>query len=228
MKTMDRNTLGAKRDGIRTRVGAIALLAVGEAVLVVASALAQTPEVRVQPLIPAPSPVVAAPASQTPEPGVPLVRYEGGLLTISADDVGLRDILIAVRNKTGANTEIPPRAEERVFIHLGPAPAREVLRSLLLGLPRFNFLLTSSATDPNRLEQILLFDRQAPTSASRPMMAASVAQWAAPHVESSAVTRSMQPEEDSEPPQLSGRDQQRQMLQQRREMITEELNRKSE
>jgi len=87
---------------------------------------------------PAPQPVV--PEGPLPQPTLdqmpaipPQVTYQGGQLTIQAQNSTLGDILRAVHAKTGASVDIPSNATERVVGRLGPGPAREVLASLLNG-----------------------------------------------------------------------------------------------
>jgi hypothetical protein len=67
----------------------------------------------------------------------------------------LGDILKAVRAQTGATIELPGTASERVVGHFGPAPARDVLTSLLNG-SHFNYLLLGSANDPSALDRVIL------------------------------------------------------------------------
>jgi hypothetical protein len=85
----------------------------------------------------------------------PQVTFQGGQLTISAQNSTLGDILKAVRAQTGATIELPGTASERVVGQFGPAPARDVLASLLNG-SHFNYMLLGSATDPNALDRVIL------------------------------------------------------------------------
>jgi hypothetical protein len=85
----------------------------------------------------------------------PQVSFQGGQLTISAQNSTLGDILKAVRAQTGATIELPGNASERVVGQFGPAPARDVLASLLNG-SHFNYMLLGSATDPNALDRVIL------------------------------------------------------------------------
>jgi hypothetical protein len=113
---------------------------------------------------------VPAPAASTPQPvaapAVPLrpeqmpatppqVSFHGGLLTITAQNSTLGDILRAVRNQTGAAVDVPANATERVAGNFGPGPARDVLSSLLNG-SHFNYVLLGSATNPDALEHVIL------------------------------------------------------------------------
>jgi hypothetical protein len=119
--------------------------------------------------------VTPAPAQPTTAP-VPLsapplvVSFSNGKLTISSNKATLSEVLLAVHQRTGADIPIPAGAEqEQVVAELGPAPAPEVLSRLLNG-SRFNFLILSSATDPGKLERVILTARpDGPAPAFHPL-----------------------------------------------------------
>jgi hypothetical protein len=96
----------------------------------------------------------------TPAPPKPLtVSFQGGLLSIHSNKANLSEILFAVHQQTGAEIAIPAGAEqEQVVAEFGPAPAPEVLAHLLNG-SKFNFLILSSATDPQALDRVILSSR---------------------------------------------------------------------
>jgi hypothetical protein len=94
----------------------------------------------------------------------PQVTYKDGQLAITALNSTLGDILRAVRKQTGAEIEIP-EARERVVVHLGPGPAREVLAELLNG-SRFNYVLLGSVLDPNGLTRVVLVAKTGRDNAS--------------------------------------------------------------
>jgi hypothetical protein len=111
--------------------------------------------------------VVLPPAPTGPLPQVPLdqlpaappqVDYRDGRLTIVAENSTLGDILREVRKQTGASIEFPPSANERVVAKLGPAPARDVLATLLDG-SSFNYVLVGSVTDPRALASVTITSR---------------------------------------------------------------------
>ena len=109
---------------------------------------------------PEPPAVEAAPAPPPPTlaqmpASPPQVSFQGGQLTIAAQNSTLGDILKAVRAQTGATVDFPGNASERVVGNFGPAPARDVLTSLLNG-SHFNYLLLGSATDPTALDRVIL------------------------------------------------------------------------
>jgi hypothetical protein len=111
----------------------------------------------------------AAPATLAESPASPPeVSFQGGELTITAQNSTLGDILKAVRAQTGATIDLPGNASERVVGHFGPAPARDVLTSLLNG-SHFNFVLLGSSTDPNALDRVILMAKSgAPAESSPP------------------------------------------------------------
>jgi hypothetical protein len=86
---------------------------------------------------------------------LPTVTFHNGELSIVAYNSTLRDILEMVRSQTGATIDIPPDANERVVVQLGPGPARQVLASLLAGSD-FNFVVLNSDTDPLALTKVVL------------------------------------------------------------------------
>jgi len=108
---------------------------------------------------PAPSPAPVAPLSPEQMPASPpQVSFNGGILTIVANNSTLGDILRAVRRQTGATVDTPGNATERVVGMFGPGPARDVLASLLNG-SHFNYVLLGSATNPSALERVMLMSK---------------------------------------------------------------------
>ncbi len=96
------------------------------------------------------------PTAQQLPPQPPVVNWDGSLLTIDAENSTLTDILIAVRTRTGASMEIPPSASgERVFVHLGPGPIREIVSSLLYGTG-FDYIVETAEDDPNALRSLVV------------------------------------------------------------------------
>jgi hypothetical protein len=114
------------------------------------SAASQPVTQEAQPTPAAPPPTLAQLPATPPQ-----VSFQGGQLTISAQNSTLGDILKAVRAQTGATIDLPGAASERVVGQFGPAPARDVLASLLNG-SHFNYMLLGSATDPNALDRVIL------------------------------------------------------------------------
>ena len=112
-----------------------------------------------------PAPIVPPPTLAELPASPPQVSFQGGQLTISAQNSTLGDILKAVRAQTGATIELPGTASERVVGHFGPAPARDVLTDLLNG-SHFNYLLLGSPTDPGALDRVILMARSGSSAES--------------------------------------------------------------
>jgi hypothetical protein len=123
----------------------------------------QTAKQEQPPAQPAAPPPTLAQLPATP----PQVSFQGGQLTISAQNSTLGDILKAVRAQTGATIDLPGTAPERVVGQFGPAPARDVLASLLNG-SHFNYLLLGSPTDPSALDRVILMAKSGSAVESSP------------------------------------------------------------
>ena len=92
----------------------------------------------------------------TPSKPTVTVTFENGLLRILADKATLAQILFEVQRQTRAEIAIPAGAEqEEVVADLGPAPARDVLASLLNG-SSYNFIFVGSELT---LEKVILSHR---------------------------------------------------------------------
>jgi len=108
--------------------------------------------------MPPPHPAV----SQTPPPPKPpvTVTFVNGMLSIRTEKATLAQVLFEVQRQTQAEIAIPAGAEqEEVAVDLGPAPARDVLGSLLNGSP-YNFIFVG---DELSLERVILTRRDAST-----------------------------------------------------------------
>ena len=102
--------------------------------------------------------VPLAPSAQPPVP--PTVTFQNGLLAIRAENSTLAAILTAVRARTGANVDIPAGAAmERVAAHVGPAPPRDVLASLLNG-SGFDYIIVGSVENPDGIRRLILTPHQ--------------------------------------------------------------------
>jgi hypothetical protein len=107
-------------------------------------------------------PLPSGPLSQLPMDQIPptpaKVSYQGGLLTISAQNSTLGEILRDVRKLTGASIEVPPGSAvtgERVIAHLGPGAPRDVLAGLFNGT-QFNYVMLGSSSDPTAVSSVVL------------------------------------------------------------------------
>jgi len=86
------------------------------------------------------------PAPEPPKPAVN-VSFQDGMLRIQAQKATLAEVLFAVQRQTQAEIGIPAGAEqEQVVADLGPAPARDVLASLLNG-SSYNFIFVGNEQD---------------------------------------------------------------------------------
>lgn len=129
-------------DGQSPAPGAIACVT-GNGVIVTANTPVDAPQ-EVMPLTPEQRPAAA-----------PIVIYLNGKLSVSAKNSTLGDVLRAIANKTGAAIDVPENANERVVSQLGPAPARDVMSSLLNG-SHFNYVMVGSESDPNSVVRVVL------------------------------------------------------------------------
>ncbi|MGC1371189.1 MAG: hypothetical protein WA824_03530 [Candidatus Sulfotelmatobacter sp.] len=117
-----------------------------------------------KPLPPLPSgprgPVPQVPLDALPAVA-PEIAFQNGLLTITAANSTLGDILRAVRKQTSADIDVPANANERVAVHLGPAPPREVMADLLNG-SHFNYILLGSPENTDALVRVVLVAKTGP------------------------------------------------------------------
>jgi hypothetical protein len=128
-------------------------------------------------------PLPRGPLSQLPMDQIPStpakVSYQNGLLTISAQNSPLGEILRDVRQLTGASIEIPQGsgASERVVTQLGPGAPRDVLAGLLNG-SSFNYVMMGSSADPASVASVILTLK--PSATGEVQTAANVYQPDAP------------------------------------------------
>jgi hypothetical protein len=91
------------------------------------------------------------------------VGYQGGLLTIAAQNSTLGEILRDVRKLTGASIDIPPGSgAERVVAYLGPGAPRDVLAALLNGTS-LNYVMLGSGSDPTMVSSVTLSPKPSAT-----------------------------------------------------------------
>jgi hypothetical protein len=106
-----------------------------------------------------PSAVSAVPPAppqptETPKPAV-TVTFQNGLLRIHTEGGTLAEVLFEVHRQTQAEIAVPAGAEqEQVVADLGPAPARDVLASLLNG-SSYNFIFVDGEQGRG-LEKVIL------------------------------------------------------------------------
>lgn len=98
-------------------------------------------------------------ATEQPVAKLPQVTYEDGQLTINAENSLLSDILSAVHTVMGAEIDLPASAsDQRIWVQLGPGPARRVLSKLLEGT-ELNYVIQASDTDVDGIQSVLLTPR---------------------------------------------------------------------
>jgi len=111
-----------------------------------------------------PQETTAQPAPQLPTAAAqattkaPQVTYENGQLTIIAENAALSDVLKALRSALGADIDLPAGVDQHIWVHLGPGPARRVLRDLL-DSTEFNYVIQASETDADGILSVLLTQR---------------------------------------------------------------------
>jgi hypothetical protein len=134
----------------------------------------------------------------------PRVSYQQGQLTVIAENSTLGDIFGAIRTATGIKIETQGGPSgDRVAAKIGPAPAKEVLLSLLQG-SRYDYVMLGSLTDPEQVERVIL----TPKSAGGAQTAAAPAQprpqqQARPDTDQDSDNENAD-EEDPGPPMLRG------------------------
>lgn len=145
------------------------------------------------PQLPPPPPPLP-PEKQPPAP--PKVNFQDGLLTIESTNARLGDILSSVRSKAGIQFEGMDSGVERVAAKLGPAPADEVLSSLLQG-SRFDYVILSHSGDPHNVDRVLLSAR-----GSAPAMNGGAVAPAKPQPSEEEAEEAATEEQSQPPPEL--------------------------
>lgn len=98
--------------------------------------------------------------SELSAPKPPRILFEDGQLTIIAENSLLSDILSVLRERTGADIELPVSATgNRMWVRLGPGPAHRVLAQLF-GNTDFDYVIQASDTDADLIQSILLTQRR--------------------------------------------------------------------
>jgi hypothetical protein len=104
------------------------------------------------------APVTVVPVAEPPKAGVS-VSFRDGMLSIRTEKATLAEVLFEVQRQTKAEIAIPAGAEqEQVVTDIGPAPARDVLASLLNG-SSYNFIFVGNEQDGS-LGKVILSRRQ--------------------------------------------------------------------
>jgi hypothetical protein len=100
-----------------------------------------------------------APPSEQPSRPPPVVVYEEGALSISAENATLREIFDSVRESTGAAIDAPV-TEERITVHLGPQPPVELIAALLEGT-HLNYAILGGTGPTDRVLRIIVMPKAA-------------------------------------------------------------------
>lgn len=102
------------------------------------------------------------------------VIFKDGLLSITATDAAILDALERIHQSTGATIITPSGIviQDKVTVHLGPAPPAQVMIALLQGT-RFDYVIAGSPADPLALTSVLVTIPS--TQAQAPPAAASTA-----------------------------------------------------
>jgi len=141
---------------------------------------------------------VAPPPPPAPPPPRLRVTYTNNKLKIWADKATLAEVLNEVRHRTGADVIIPPGGgQEPIVADLGPAPAREVLSTLLNG-SSFNFVIVGSDRDSSELRGVFLTMRNgggADNSITYPAMATTQVPQSEPDVPQPDISETPVPDE---------------------------------
>lgn len=86
----------------------------------------------------------------------PQITYEDGQLTIVAENSPLSEVMSALRATIGADIDLPTSvARQRIWVRLGPGPARKVLRDLLDNT-ELDYVFQASESDPEGIKSVLL------------------------------------------------------------------------
>ena len=86
----------------------------------------------------------------------PQVTYVDGQLAITAESSRLSEVMSALRAAMGTDVDLPVSvADQRIWVRLGPGPARKVLRDLLDNT-ELNYVIQASDSDEQGVRKVLL------------------------------------------------------------------------
>lgn len=143
----------------------------------------------------------APPAAVLEASKPPQITYEDGQLTIIANNVPLSEVLAAVRNALGADIDLPAgAASQRIWVQLGPGPARKVLRDLLDGT-EFDYVMQASEKDEDGVLSIQLSARSKSSETEGPgaMVARRDGRRGSPVNPSSPEAAELEPSQSAQP-----------------------------
>ena len=108
------------------------------------------------------------PAAEQQLVAPPQVTYEDGRLTIIAENSLLSEVMKALHATLGADIDLPAGvADQHIWVHLGPGPARRVVRDLLDGT-EFNYVIQASENNADGILSVLLTQRSKSTGPQTP------------------------------------------------------------
>lgn len=112
------------------------------------------------PSVAAASTAPAGVAEQLPA-NPPHVTMSNGLLSITAENSTLGDVLNGIKGITGASVDAPSSANsERVVLKLGPGTPQEVIQQLFAG-SKFDYIILGSPENASSVQKIILTPRTA-------------------------------------------------------------------
>src|SRR5579871_3283927 len=88
-------------------------------------------------------------------PSAPKIVYQNGLLSVESVNSRLIDILNGIRTKAGIQFEGIQSLQDRVAGNFGPAPADQVLASLLQGT-HFDYVIVGTPENPSLVQRVIL------------------------------------------------------------------------
>lgn len=119
---------------------------------------------QISPIKPSPNVPVQAAATANIPPATPVtppvVTYRDGLLSVQATNSTLSSVLNAIKNKSGIEFEGLDGISDHVALSVGPAPAGEVLASILAG--KFDFVAIGRPDDPSIVQRVILTPKGKP------------------------------------------------------------------
>ena len=102
-----------------------------------------------------------------------VVRYRGGLLSVSSSGATLQAILDQIREDAGISISATGDAlQQQVFDKVGPAPLRDALVSLLYGTG-FNYIIQSNPSDLQHVSSVIVTPETPPSSQASPTQTAA-------------------------------------------------------
>jgi len=100
-------------------------------------------------------PVPVPPTPEQMPPAPPKITYQNGLLSVESVNSRLTDILNTIHSKTGIQFEGLLPGQDRVAGKFGPAPADEVLTTLLQG-SRYDYVIMGQPDNAALVQRVIL------------------------------------------------------------------------